>query len=333
MIVTLATLSGFGSFLIGQPSGGWFFALHGIIGLALVLLVFWKVRRIWPRLVQPTRWERSTLVSMVALGAVLLVLASGLLWTSWQWPATFPNGLYWHIVFGILLAIALVLHLGLRFKPLRWGDVQGRRPVLYLLGALCTGGALWWAQQALNHRLALPGTQRRFTGSRNAGSDFPVTNWMFDPVPVIDSAAWRLRIYGAVAQESTFSYDELTHYSQDQLSATLDCTSGWYTTQQWQGVSVARLLDEAQPSAGATVVSFQSSTGYRWSLPLEEARHALVALHVADAPLTAGHGAPARLVAPGRRGFQWVKWLTAIEVRTTPDHGQWAVIFTSGFGG
>src|SRR4029453_14926467 len=35
-------------------------------------------------------------------------------------------------------------------------------------------------------------------------------------------------------------------------------------------------------------------------------------------PLSAGHGFPARLVAPGRRGFWWVKWVTSIELDPAP---------------
>jgi DMSO/TMAO reductase YedYZ molybdopterin-dependent catalytic subunit len=38
-------------------------------------------------------------------------------------------------------------------------------------------------------------------------------------------------------------------------------------------------------------------------------------------------------VAPGRRGFQWVKWIEAVEVLERPDYGQWVAIFTSGFTG
>ncbi|MBC8074729.1 MAG: molybdopterin-dependent oxidoreductase, partial [Chloroflexales bacterium] len=49
--------------------------------------------------------------------------------------------------------------------------------------------------------------------------------------------------------------------------------------------------------------------------------------------LSHGHGAPARLVVPGERGFIWVKWLVAIELRDTPDPGQLLAINVSGFGG
>jgi DMSO/TMAO reductase YedYZ molybdopterin-dependent catalytic subunit len=33
--------------------------------------------------------------------------------------------------------------------------------------------------------------------------------------------------------------------------------------------------------------------------------------------LSHGHGSPARLVAPGKRGFEWVKWVDHIEVNET----------------
>ncbi len=56
----------------------------------------------------------------------------------------------------------------------------------------------------------------------------------------------------------------------------------------------------------------------------------VLATHIRDELIQHGHGAPLRLVAPGRRGFQWVKWVTEIEVLTATDYGQWLVIFTSG---
>ncbi len=38
-------------------------------------------------------------------------------------------------------------------------------------------------------------------------------------------------------------------------------------------------------------------------------------------PLSHEHGAPVRLVAPGRRGFQWVTWVVRIEVHAEGDPG------------
>ena len=74
------------------------------------------------------------------------------------------------------------------------------------------------------------------------------------------------------------------------------------------------LLDRARPLDGATAVLFRSTTGYFTVLPLTEARDAVLATHVGGEPLAHCHGFPMRLVAPARRGFQWVKWLDQVEV-------------------
>ena len=58
--------------------------------------------------------------------------------------------------------------------------------------------------------------------------------------------------------------------------------------------------------------------------PLDEVAAALLALGTADEqgetryhPLSHGHGAPARLVLPGRRGMEWVKWVAVIRVNAS----------------
>ncbi|HLQ28802.1 MAG TPA: molybdopterin-dependent oxidoreductase, partial [Ktedonobacteraceae bacterium] len=92
-----------------------------------------------------------------------------------------------------------------------------------------------------------------------------------------------------------------------------------------------RLLDHVGLTKDARYVSFISVTSYRWSLPLEEARTALLATHIDSEPLSHEHGFPLRLVAPGHRGFEWVKWITHIEVLTEPDAGEVISIFSSSF--
>ena len=107
----------------------------------------------------------------------------------------------------------------------------------------------------------------------------------------------------------------------DELVATLDCTGGFYTTQRWRGTALGRLLDEAGATSEATHVRVISHTGYRWSFALPQARDLFLATHVAGAPLSHGHGAPARLVAPGHRGWHWVKWVERVELHAGPDPG------------
>jgi DMSO/TMAO reductase YedYZ molybdopterin-dependent catalytic subunit len=48
----------------------------------------------------------------------------------------------------------------------------------------------------------------------------------------------------------------------------------------------------------------------------------LVATRVGGQLLDAGHGFPVRLVAPNRRGFWWVKWVTRITTEALPSWWQ-----------
>jgi DMSO/TMAO reductase YedYZ molybdopterin-dependent catalytic subunit len=91
--------------------------------------------------------------------------------------------------------------------------------------------------------------------------------------------------------------DELA--GMDIARAVLDCTNGWYAEQTWSGTR----LDQLLPAGARGSVVVTSATGYRRRSPAAGASTLLLATHVGGKPLSAGHGAPVRLVAPGRRGF------------------------------
>jgi hypothetical protein len=331
VLVTFEMLSGLFSLLVGRPEGRLLFYLHAGGGLALMLLLFWKFRRVVHRVTNPRNWEPATIVSILTSIVVIATIGTGLVWVIAQRPLGYPSGMNLHIFFALLLIPLYLLHMAMRWKPLRVRDVRDRRFLLRVLGVLLSGSSAWQLQQTGNRALALPGARRRFTGSREAGppgAPFPVTNWMFDNPAPVAVASWRLRVHGAVEREIVLRYADLATLASAQ--EVLDCTGGWYTLQEWQGVQVQWLLEQCAPLPSAVAVSFKSVTGYRWSLPLRDARQALLATYVSGEPLTHGHGAPLRLVAPGRRGFQWVKWVEEVEVLREPDRGQWAAIFTSG---
>lgn len=331
LTVGFAVVTGVLSFGAGRVSEAWVFVGHGIAGFTLILLIALKLRRVYPRLVRSAGWGHRKWVSVLALGLATAALLTGIAWSLgaefgiWLW-----SGLSVHVLLGILVVPVLIYHLSHRFRLPKRADFDNRRTALQF-GLLVLGGIIAWrGQQVLATVL---GAADRFTGSRpageTAGNTFPVTSWVADDPDPVDRDTWSLTVVGAVATHRTFSYDAFD--ADDEMAATLDCTSGWYTDQRWRGVSVGRILDAVEPETGATWVRFESVTGYRWNLPIAEARRALLATHVGGERLTHGHGAPVRLVAPGRRGFQWVKWVERIEVRKRPDYGQWVAIFTSGF--
>jgi DMSO/TMAO reductase YedYZ molybdopterin-dependent catalytic subunit len=177
----------------------------------------------------------------------------------------------------------------------------------------------WRVQEILSALVAHP---HRFTGSREegsfAGNLHPVTNWLSDPIPRVDPDRWRLRVRGDVERETDLSYEEILVLGAAVRRATLDCTGGWYTIQRWSGVPVAALLEHAGLENGARSLLFRSTTGYTRRFPLDEAGDLLLATHVGDEELSAGHGFPLRLVAPGHRGYDWVKWISEVEASSDP---------------
>jgi DMSO/TMAO reductase YedYZ molybdopterin-dependent catalytic subunit len=131
---------------------------------------------------------------------------------------------------------------------------------------------------------------------------------MFDSVPQTNQHTWRLSAAGR-----EWSYDELLAFD-DQLTATLDCTGGFFSTQEWTGARLDRLIGKPE----GTTIRVLSMTGYARRFPASQASSLLLATRVGGSTLDVGHGFPARLVVPQGRGFWWVKWVSAIEVDDVP---------------
>ena len=132
-----------------------------------------------------------------------------------------------------------VARLGPGIRPRRT-DLSRR--TLLRAGVLATGAfGLYAASEAAIHGLGLPGARRRFTGSYEMASfrpeAMPTTSWLLDAVPSIDPDRWRLTIKDAQGRrELTLAH--LARFA-TRARATLDCTSGWYSQQDWTGVPLA----------------------------------------------------------------------------------------------
>lgn len=332
--VCFAFATGLVSLVSGAQSDAVVFVLHGMGGLALVVLVFWKLRRVHHRVTSPSVWDRYTPASILLAILVLAALATGSYWVFGGTPSVGPwTLLFVHMALGVLVIPVLLVHLRGRFLTPSTSDFEGRRTILSFIALIGFGALAWRLQREINRVLGLAGTTHRFTGSKeegtDAGNDFPVTSWVADDPEPIDTESWRLSIHGNVEQELVLDTTDLT--PEHEQRAPLDCTSGWYSVHDWQGLRVGDLLSVAGPTDNAQWISFRSVTGYRFSLPLEEAKEALLATHTDGERLSHDHGFPLRLVAPGRRGFQWVKWVEAMEVRQHRDLSEWLAIFVSGF--
>ncbi len=335
-LVALAAATGLLTLFAGSPGRAWVFAAHGIGGFALAAILAWKVRRVGRRLLHPRDWDRRTRAGVLAFGLVAVTLASGWLWASGiglDLRFLGYNGLNWHWALGALLAVTVLTHALIRAKRPRRADLASRRQFLLVGGVAVAAAGAWWLQRPVTRVLGLEGSRRRFTGSYEAdsfaGNAFPTTSWVSDDPRVLDPGEWRLVVEGKVARELSLRTDQLDRG--DEVEALLDCTGGFYSRQLWRGVRLERLIAEARPQRGASHVRIVSHTGYRASFSLDDVGQFLLATKVGAEPISHGHGAPLRLVAPGRRGFEWVKWITRIELDAGPDPGSLASTVWSSF--
>ncbi len=285
--------------------------VHAGAALAILLLAPWKYVVIRRGLGSNRRGRGRKALSLALLAFVLVTIGSGLLHSTGGVDRVGPLTLMQiHVGAAIGALLTVAAHFaGHHVRPRR---TDPDRRALLRLGALGAGAAVTTAAWD-----TWGATDRRFSGSIRQDR-LLVTSWFDDGVQRIDQADWRVRVGPA-----GFDLAGLLALPQERFTAVLDCTSGWYGSGQWDGVRLSALFEAAGVrDDGWRSVEVRSATGYaRWFGPGTLDDLWLVTA-VDGRPLTYGHGFPARLVAPGRRGFWWVKWVTSIQPSARPPWAQ-----------
>lgn len=314
VLVLAMAATGLLSLRAGAAESGWVFTVHAVLGGTLLAATLWKLARSVPRAVDGARWGRLAFASVVSLATVAALVggfawvASGRILSIGSWTV-----LTLHAWVGLALVPLVLVHL----LPHRWRLLRpaaapsprvGRRGVL-IGGALAGLGLAAFGLANVADRAL--GGERRFTGSRwlPSGGIPPPTTFYGEGPPTIDPAAWLLSVVdGSGARMIDLA--GLEALGQTDLTAVLDCTSGWAIETGWRGVPLSALLEV--PDRGSVRVT--SATGWTTVLTADEARLAFLATGVAGVALPAANGAPCRLVVPDRRGLDWIKWVTEVRV-------------------
>ena len=294
-LLAVAFASGWVAFeLSGQPARA-VLLVHAAAGVAIVLLVPWKslVARRGLRRPRTMRWA-----SLVLAAGVAVSLVFGFLHSFGRPDVGYLTAMDFHVGAAIGVLPFVVWHVLARPARLRPADLSRRN---FLKGAALLGASALGVA-------AVPAARRAPTGSFEAANAIP-TQWMFDSAPEVDIQTFQLMVAG-----TAWRYDDLLAFS-DSVTAVLDCTGGWYSEQAWEGVWLHRLLP---PGASASSLNVRSITGYSRRFDVDEAQRLLLATRLDGSPLDTGHGYPVRLVAPGKRGFTWVKWVTSIDEEGLP---------------
>lgn len=304
-----AVATGLVSWAVGTEWSRLWTALHGTFGVMVVVLAPAKTRgsvRVGMRRGRTTRWLSA------AFGVLILsVVALGFLHSTGAWTGVgYWTSLWTHFLLAFVAVPLLIWHFMAR--PAKPKAVDLDRRLLVGGGAVAGLAAVSVGTVEVAVRvLGTSGASRRFTGSHEIGSMdpamMPTVSWIDDKRPTTPRDDWELQIGGI-----DIDLDDLSPLARP-LEAVLDCTGGWWSRQAWDVIPVSELLD-----SGARSFAVRSATGYGRLFPMSDAAEVYVAVGYQGEPLRRGHGAPLRIVAPGRRGPWWVKWVTSIEPSDRP---------------
>jgi DMSO/TMAO reductase YedYZ molybdopterin-dependent catalytic subunit len=145
---------------------------------------------------------------------------------------------------------------------------------------------------------------------------------------VLNKDTYTLTVDGLVNQNLTLTYADLQAYPQISKLATMPCVEGWSFIAKWTGPELTSILDDAGVKPEAKILIFytaDSKSGYT-SLDLSYIRDKdiIIALRLNDITLPQDRGFPFQVVAEGKLGYKWAKWVTRIEVSDNENfRGYW----------
>ena len=148
----------------------------------------------------------------------------------------------------------------------------------------------------------------------------------FDPeIPADD---WSMSITGAVGEDLTVTYDDLTGMPVEHRYVTLRCVGEGLNgrkmdTAVWTGTPIKPLLDAADPDGECGCVMLRAEDDYFVQFPVEALEDGLLAWEMNGQPLPEPHGNPVRVLVPGHWGETNVKWLSEIELLDEEADGYW----------
>jgi DMSO/TMAO reductase YedYZ molybdopterin-dependent catalytic subunit len=143
----------------------------------------------------------------------------------------------------------------------------------------------------------------------------------------INNTTYRLHITGLVDNPKNFTIDEIiNNHHHIKKIATLNCVEGWSVTILWEGVLVKDLLNETKLNSSGKIILFKAYDGYTTSFPISYIMNnsIILAYKMNNITIPPERGYPFQLVAEGKWGYKWIKWVTEIEVtNSTQLSGYW----------
>ena len=137
----------------------------------------------------------------------------------------------------------------------------------------------------------------------------------YSPVAPVDRAKYQLQVKGLIEKPLNFSVSELRKFPHQTQNSRMKCVQCWSSRAEWGGFRFGDLLERAKPTAAAKAVRIECADGWYEYFTIQDllSPRVLFAMDMQGQPLADRHGAPLRLIDPGRYGYKSAKLITAIE--------------------
>ena len=149
-------------------------------------------------------------------------------------------------------------------------------------------------------------------------------------IPKADLKDWSLVVDSSVECPLNLAYGDLLALPMVSEVVTLECFDNvpggdLIGTAEWQGIKVKEISNRAGVRDSAVKVLFHGADGYSISHKIGYVlrEDVVLALKMNGVDLPEEHGFPLRLVAPGKYGYKWAKWITRIELVDHDEKGYW----------
>ncbi|HEY2016056.1 MAG TPA: molybdopterin-dependent oxidoreductase [Bryobacteraceae bacterium] len=137
----------------------------------------------------------------------------------------------------------------------------------------------------------------------------------YNPVRAIDAGSFRLKVHGLVEKAQSLSVAELRRLPQESQNSRMKCVQCWSSRTTWGGFRFGHLVENAKPLKSAKAVRIDCADKWYEYFTIEDllSPRVLMVLDMAGKPLAERHGAPLRLLDPGRYGYKSAKLITSVE--------------------
>jgi sulfoxide reductase catalytic subunit YedY len=193
-------------------------------------------------------------------------------------------------------------------------------------------------------------TEERDATSYNNFYEFGTSKSIVGAAQALPTEPWTVEITGMVAKPKKWAVEDLL--KQVQLEERIyrhRCVETWAMTVPWTGFPLSKLVDLAEPMAGAKYVTFTTLADkktmpglgmrfYPWpyleGVTMDEARNdlAFMAVGMYGKTLPPQNGAPLRLALPWKYGFKSAKSIVKIEFTDKRPVVFWEALQDSEYG-